>query len=80
MIEVDKATLVFVLGSGDVIIEALNPTRRNIRGTMTKHGKSANGEKVKKDSKGAGKRLEISTASKEVVMGDQNEDTKLEIR
>lgn len=47
---------------------------------MTKHGKSANGEKVKKDSKGAGKRLEISTASKEVVMGDQNEDTKLEIR
>ena len=28
--EVDKATLVFVLGPGDVISEALNPTRRNI--------------------------------------------------
>ena len=74
--EVDKATLVFVLGPGDVISEALNPTRRNIRGTMKKHDKSANGEKVKKGLKGIGKRLEISTISKEVVMGDQNEDTK----
>jgi len=53
--EVDKATLVFVLGPGDVISEALNPTRRNIRGTAKKHGKSANGEKVKKDLKGTGK-------------------------
>lgn len=61
-----------------MISEALNPTRRNIRGTMTKHGKSANGEKVKKDSKRTGKRLKISIASKEVIMGDQNEDTKPE--
>ncbi|KAL0000259.1 hypothetical protein SO802_019861 [Lithocarpus litseifolius] len=52
LIEVDKATPVFVLGSGDVTSEALNPTRRNIQGTTAKH------------------------VSKEVVMGDQNDDTR----
>nr|POF08540.1 hypothetical protein CFP56_34616 [Quercus suber] len=53
--EVDKAIPEFVLGPGDVISEALNPTRRNIRGTKKKHGKSVNGENVKKDSKDTGK-------------------------
>ena len=74
--EVDKAISIFALGPGDVIIEALNPTRRNIRRKTKKHGKSAKGENVKKDSKGTGKCLEISPGFKEVVMGDQNEDTK----
>ena len=74
--EVDKAISVFALGPGDVITEALNPTRRNIRGKTKKQGKSVNGENVKKDSKGTGKRLEISPGFKEVVMGDQNEYTK----
>ena len=59
-----------------MITEALNPTRRNIRGKTKKQGKSVNGENVKKDSKGTGKRLEISPGFKEVVMGDQNEYTK----
>ena len=74
--EVDKAISVFALGPGDVITEALNPTRRNIRGKTKEQGKSANGVNVKKDSKGTRKHLEISLGFKEVVMGDQNGDTK----
>ena len=76
LFEVDKATPTFVLGSGDGISETLNSGKRNVRGTTKKNCKPAEGEGVKKDSKGTWKHLEKSPVFEEVVMGDQNEDSK----